>query len=62
MQKKLSIKSPEAPSKDTSMLVKHLQEELRNYVSILLFTIRYRILLNTFSQSKYFVETRKQLR
>ncbi|KAL3843634.1 hypothetical protein ACJIZ3_001037 [Penstemon smallii] len=31
MQKKLSITSLESPSKDTSSLVKHLQEELRSY-------------------------------
>ncbi|KAK6159679.1 hypothetical protein DH2020_003060 [Rehmannia glutinosa] len=33
VEKKLSAKSPETPSKDTSLLVKHLQEELRNYES-----------------------------
>ncbi|KAH6825923.1 mitotic checkpoint family protein [Perilla frutescens var. hirtella] len=33
LQKKLSIESPEAPSRDNSLLVKHLREELRNYES-----------------------------
>lgn len=33
LQKKLSSESPEAPSKDNSLLVKHLREELRNYES-----------------------------
>ncbi|KAL1564877.1 coiled-coil domain-containing protein mad1, variant 2 [Salvia divinorum] len=33
LQKKLSAESSEAPSKDNSLLVKHLQEELRNYES-----------------------------
>ncbi|XP_047950653.1 mitotic spindle checkpoint protein MAD1 [Salvia hispanica] len=33
LQKKLSSESLEAPSKDNSLLVKHLQEELRNYES-----------------------------
>ncbi|KAL8487258.1 hypothetical protein ACS0TY_023798 [Phlomoides rotata] len=33
LQKKLSSTSPESSSKDTSLLVKHLQEELRNYES-----------------------------
>ncbi|XP_057785397.1 mitotic spindle checkpoint protein MAD1 isoform X2 [Salvia miltiorrhiza] len=33
LHKKLSAESSEAPSKDNSLLVKHLQEELRNYES-----------------------------
>ncbi|KAL7119728.1 hypothetical protein ACP275_02G079900 [Erythranthe tilingii] len=33
MDKNVSVKSPEASSKDTNLLVKHLQEELRNYES-----------------------------
>ncbi|XP_042066839.1 mitotic spindle checkpoint protein MAD1-like [Salvia splendens] len=33
LQKKLSTESFEAPSKDNSLLVQHLQEELRNYES-----------------------------
>ncbi|KAI3445547.1 hypothetical protein Pfo_002212 [Paulownia fortunei] len=33
VEKKLSVKSTEAPSKDANLLVKHLQEELRNYES-----------------------------
>lgn len=38
MEKKLlSITPQEAASTDTSILVKHLQEELRNYVSLVLF-------------------------
>ncbi|KAL3620767.1 hypothetical protein CASFOL_035679 [Castilleja foliolosa] len=32
VEKKLSAKSPEAHSKDSNLLVKHLQEELRNYI------------------------------
>ncbi|KAL7157459.1 hypothetical protein ABFS83_02G078500 [Erythranthe nasuta] len=33
MDKNVSVKSPEASSKDANLLVKHLQEELRNYES-----------------------------
>ncbi|KAK4402029.1 Mitotic spindle checkpoint protein MAD1 [Sesamum angolense] len=33
LEKKSSIRSPEVPSQDTNLLLKHLQEELRNYES-----------------------------
>ncbi|KAL2254268.1 UNVERIFIED_CONTAM: Mitotic spindle checkpoint protein MAD1 [Sesamum indicum] len=33
LEKKSSIRSPEVPSQDSNLLLKHLQEELRNYES-----------------------------